>query len=57
MMELYAPEQQRQQRIGARLLLMKLLNESGSDWNGFGINLWVGNELRRLEEEECESES
>lgn len=47
---MYTPEQIEQQRIGARLLLMKLMGIVKSDWNGNGIRLWLEQEARELEE-------
>lgn len=47
---MYTPEQIDQQKLGARLLLMKLMGQVKPDWNGHGVKLWLQQEVREMEE-------
>lgn len=52
LIKMYTPEQLAIQRLGARLLLLRLLEEARPDWSGEGVRLWAKNRLKELESEE-----
>lgn len=47
---LYTDEELVAQRVGARLLIMKLLAEIRADWNSMGVRLFLEREIQELEE-------
>lgn len=48
----YTPEQLQMQRLGARLVLGKMLDDMNGDWNQAGVELWTKHTLRSLEQQD-----
>lgn len=55
--EPYTEEELYQQRVGARLVIGKLLGVRVLDWNGQGFDLWLRRELDSLEGQDQQLEN